>query len=360
MKTQKKHFKLKAPFKTESGFIFKEPVVAYEEYGNSEGEVIFVTHGGLSDMHAAGVCKQTEAVGWWDDIIGKGKVLDTEKYRIICANALGSMFGSTGPVSINPDTNQTYGSGFPDITMIDMANFFKSFLDELGIKKVFMQAGPSMGSMINLQMAALFPDLIGGVVSFATAGRMTASGILMHNFIINCLKFDPDYNNGNYKEDDKLVMMKILHMVARIYYTSEKAIKKLCWDGVMESENAQDVRAENINSYLITGLDTQAEGRDANSYIKLVSAINTFDLRKGTPSYEEGIRRIKCPVILANMDTDIEFPFVYAKEVADILNEINPGQAEAVLIKSDWGHLGCLRETDQIIETLSKMLLRLS
>ncbi len=344
-------------FTTENGFIFKNPVVAYEEYGEGNEKTILITHGGLSSMHAAGKYKESDSLpGWWDDLIGEDKVFNTKKYRIICANALGSMYGTCSPITENPETGTPYGKNFPFITFIDQAKFFKLFLDELGIDKLYLLAGVSMGSMHNLQLVALYPDLAGGVISVATAGRMPPSGMGMHNFISNSLKLDPEFNNGDYKPGTKFNSLLTIHQIAKIYYTHERIIKNLCWDTVKDGPDAQEKRRKNVNNYLVAGIEERVKQEDPNCIIRTLDAINTFDLGKGFDSYKQGVEQIKCPVMLVNMNTDQEFPPHWAEELGNLINETNSQQAIVKIIDSPWGHIGCLKETDKFQKLFPKLL----
>ncbi len=243
MIVQKKTYKMKKSFKTQSGFELKEPIVAYEEYTEDVNlPVVIILHGGLSSPHMAGKYNTNDSqAGYWDLIIGEDKVFNTKKYRVICPNSLGSMYGTTGPNTINPDTNKIYGADFPSISMIDMVQFLKQFLDELDIKQLHLVAGVSMGAMHALQLSVLYPEFCKAVVSIATAGRMTPSGMCMHHFMINTLKMDPDFNGGNYIQQPK-IGLKIIHQIIPIYYTHETIITKLCW-----SDESQNKRSENCN-----------------------------------------------------------------------------------------------------------------
>ncbi len=357
MIVHQKIINLPEPFITQSGEVIESPQVCYEEYGNADGKVIYIAHGGLSNSHAAGKFSEADSVsGWWDKIIGPGKVIDTNKYRVICANSLGSMFGTTGPASINPKTQKKYGPDFPDITLIDMTLFIRKFLDFLGVKKLYLMAGPSMGSLQSLQMAALFPDYVENVVAVATAGRMPPSGMTMHHFIINAVKMDPEFNDGWYQDGEALHSLRMIHQVAKFYYTHEKCIKSLCWDVVPEGGESQQQRSNNISNYLLSTLENDIVGRDPNSYIILTTAVNGFDLGIGANSYEEGVRRIKCSVLLINIDTDCEFAPEWAFEVGKIINEACPGQCKVEIVDSEWGHLGCLREADKIAHHIEMFL----
>lgn len=360
MIVEKQKLKLSQPFTTESGAVLNAPEVVYEEYGNPNGPVIYIAHGGLSDQHAAGRYSDSDpAPGWWDDLIGPGKVFDTERYRIICSNSLGGMAGTTSARSANPATGHRYGPLFPRITLIDMVRFHKAFLDELGVDSLHLMAGPSMGSLHSLQMAALYPGFVGGVISVATAGRMTPSGMAMHHFMMNAIKMDPDFQGGWYDPSRPLLALKYVHQVMKIYYTHEKIIKMLAWDTVPEGPNSQDTRSAAVNAFIAGTPDIDTRDRDPNCYITLLEAINSYDLGRDAESYEAGVRRIRCPVLLMNVDTDGEFDIAWAEEVAEILNAANAGQAEVVELKSPWGHLGCVREGAQMAEAIAHFLPRL-
>jgi homoserine O-acetyltransferase len=337
--------KLAEPFVTEKGGVIQEAVVAYEAYGQAGKPTVLITHGGLSSHHAAGRYGPTDPLpGFWDDIIGSGKAIDTDQYRVLSANSLGSMYGSTSPLTTNPHTGQPYGSDFPEITLIDMVRFHKAFLDQMGVTSLAMIAGPSMGSLQALQMAALYPDYVGSVVSVATAGRMTPSGMCIHHFMINALQMDPAFNNGRYEIGTPRLALHLIQQVARIYYTHERFVKERYWDSVPEGKDSQAKRSRKAKEYLLTGVEEQIEGRDPNCYIRILNAINTYDLGRDVGNYEKGVQRIQCPVLLINISTDAEFPPYWAEELAEILNQNNPGQAHVKIIDSIWGHMGCVQE----------------
>ena len=337
--------KLPEPFITEKGEVIKEAVVAYEEYGKREGPTVFITHGGLSSHHAAGrYSAQDPLPGFWDDLIGPGKAIDTERFRVLSANSLGSMYGSSSPMTPNPDSGKHYGPDFPEISLIDMVRYHKAFLDQMGVSRLFMMAGPSMGSLQALQMAALYPDYVESVVAVATAGRMTPSGMCIHHFMINAIRMDPEFNNGWYDIGTPKLALRLIQQVARIYYTHERFVKERCWDTVPEGKDSQEKRSLNARDYLQTGIEEQIEGRDPNCYIRVLNAINSYDLGRDVQDYEKGAQRIECPVLLINISTDSEFSPYWAEELAEILNKKNPDQAQVKIIDSPWGHMACVQE----------------
>lgn len=349
MIVQKKLHTLGKPFVTEKGATLHQPVVCYEEYGNPAGPVVLVTHGGLQDQHAAGRYKAEDLLpGTWDDLIGPGKAIDTNMYRVLCANSLGSMFGTCGPASMNPATGRRYGTSFPAITLADMVRFYKQFLDDLGVQQLHLAIGPSMGGCQVLQLCALYPDYVKNAIAIAAAGRMTPEGMAFHHWMINMLRADPAFNGGDYEPEDMMRCLHLIHQVARIYYGHESGIKFTAWDVVPDGPDSQEARSEKAAAYLTDGLIPLLVRRDPNSYITLLNALNAYDLGKGAASYEAGVARIACPTLLINFTTDSEFPPYWGEEVAKILNRKRPGQARHERVSSIYGHYGCLRETKKL------------
>ncbi len=357
MIVEKKFITLSKPFTTESGFTFDKPEVAYEEYGNPDGPVVLLAHGGLSPAHAAGKYSEDDPKpGWWDGMVGPGKVYDTNKYRVLCSCALGIGFGSTAPNTINPKTGCRYGPLFPDITLVDTVNYQKAFCDELGIEKLHIMSGLSTGSLQTLQMAALYPEFVGAAIPVATSGRMTADGMAMHHFMINAMKMDPGFHGGWYDMDKELYSTRLVSQAMKIYYFHEKCTTKLTWDTIPEGPDSQQQRSDAVQAYLTGTSDIDWMKRDPNCIIKFIAAVNSHDLGRLAGGYEEGIRSIKCPVLVMNVDTDREFPPHFAYEIEEIMNANNPGQAEVKILESIWGHYGCALEQEQMIQHIGAFL----
>ncbi len=357
MIVEKKYITLPQPFTTESGYTFDEPVVAYEEYGNPDGPVILLAHGGLSPAHAAGKYSEDDPKpGWWDGLVGPGKVYDTDTFRVLCSCSLGIGFGSTAPNTINPKTGCRYGPLFPDITLVDTVRYQKAFCDAMGVKKLRIMSGLSTGSLQTLQMASLYPDFVEAAIPVATSGRMTPDGMAMHHFMINAMKMDPGFQGGWYNPDVELYSTRLVSQAMKIYYFHDKCTTALTWDVVPEGPDSQQKRSDNVLAYLTATSDIDWLKRDPNCIIKFIAAVNSHDLGRLAGGYEKGVQQITCPVLMMNVDTDREFPPRWAHEVADILNAKNAGQARVEILESIWGHYGCALEQEQMTQHIRSFM----
>lgn len=302
----RKSEELMKSFTLSSGVVLEDPVVAYAEYGPSDGPVALVCHGGFSPYEAGG------PAGYWKTLVGPGKALDTDHYRVLCPNALGGMFGTTSPLS--------YPGEFPAFTFEDSTRFLKAWLDEMGVTRVEVAAGMSMGSCHCLQLAALYPSLVGRVVAVATAGRAPVAALTIHNLLIEILRLHPGE-----------LGVKTIYLISRLYYNHERGIQKKC-----------GYDSARVRDFLWEGLESRLATWDPASIIAVLEALNTYDL---------GSRVVECPALLINFATDQEFAPIWAEELAARLP-----QARCVILDSDWGHLGCLAETAQMDPLIREFL----
>lgn len=346
--TTKKFITLSKSYTTINGAEIKKPVVAYEEYGNPTGPVILLCHGGLSNQHAAGVTDVDPALGWWDKLVGPGNIFDTEKFRILSLNALGSIAGTSSAITIDPDTGKPYGKSFPYITMEDMARFTKQALEELGVKKVFWAAGLSMGSLMLLNLAVLFPEFVGAVTPVATASYMTSGGIAIHNVFINSIRNTPGWDKGDNTSFDVRNALMVMSQMNKVYYTHYSLYEKMT-----EGMTDQLEKEKKLSDYLMAGMETYPYGHDANCVITCLRACNSYSLANGFGSLEAAYARMSMPALVISVDTDPEFPPHYGKELVDGINAHHPGSAQHAVIKSINGHLGCVLEGEQLKEMMA-------
>jgi len=185
----------------ESGEKLGQVTLAYETYGTlneQRSNAILVLHALSGDAHAAGLFKGDRTIGWWDNLIGPGKGIDTDKYFVICSNVLGGCRGSTGPSSANPKTSKPYGADFPLITIGDMVQAQKRLVDHLGISKLLAVIGGSMGGMQVLQWMVSYPSRFQAAIPIATTLKHTPQQIAFNEVGRQAVMADPNWRNGNY------------------------------------------------------------------------------------------------------------------------------------------------------------------
>ncbi|GLR79935.1 E22 family MetX-like putative esterase [Azospirillum oryzae] len=317
---EKKVFEMPS-YTTTSGGTIKNVRIGWESYGKlneAKDNVILVTHFFSGSSHAAGKYKADDAApGYWDSIIGPGKPLDTDKYFIISSDTLVNLSPkdpnvvTTGPASINPDTGKPYGMSFPIVTIQDFVNVQKALIDSLGIKTLQAVMGGSMGSLQAFEWGADHPEMVKRVIA-AIGGPETDPFLIgWLNLWAAPIKLDPNWNNGDYygKAEPKAGLTEALKLVtlqARHWKWADAAF------GRKWAEDGKDPKAAMGNQYAIEAwLDKAAAGRaavsDANHFLYLVKANQTFVTGNGG-SLEDGLAKIKAPVLLIPSADDLVFP----------------------------------------------------
>ena len=254
---------------------------AYETYGAlnaAKSNAILVMHAFSGDAHAAG------EGGWWSNMIGPGKGFDTDKYFVICANVLGGCRGTTGPGSINPETGCPWGMSFPAITIADMVRLQKMLIDHLGIERLLAVAGGSMGGMQALEWAVAYPDTCGVALPIATTARHSAQQIAFNEVGRQAIMADPDWNSGNYYGGRPPARgLAVARMVGHITYMSDESMREKFGRRLRSPDQFE------VESYLKYRGYKFVDRFDANSYIYITRAMDTFDLtqRGALPSLFE-------------------------------------------------------------------------
>ena len=205
VETKFAHFETE--LRLESGRILGPITLAYETYGelnSNRSNAIMVTHAWTGSAHLAGKhIEDDQKLGWWDAIVGPGRLLDTDKYFVICSNIIGSCYGSTGPTSINPKTGKRYNLSFPVITVRDMVRAQQLLLDHLGIERLLTVLGGSMGGMQALEWSVCYPDRIASAIVLATSGRPSPMAIAMNAVARWAIFNDPSWKKGEYRKNPK-------------------------------------------------------------------------------------------------------------------------------------------------------------
>lgn len=339
--------------------------VAYETYGELNAErdnAIFVCHALTGDAHVAGLhAPDSRKPGWWDELVGPGKGLDTERYFVICANVLGGCQGTTGPNCIDPVTGKHYGAQFPFLTVGDFVEVHSALVRHLGIERLLAVVGGSLGGMQVLEWAARFPDQIRAAVCLASAGKLTAQGIAFNCVGRRAIVTDPNYHGGDYYDQPTGPHhgLSLARMVAHITYLSETSIEKKFGRRLQNADHfAYELKHETefqVESYLHYQGSRFVERFDANSYLYLTRAMDYFDLAEQYGSLEKALGKTNARFLITSYTTDWLFPTVQSRELVDALVAARR-HVSYVELSSPYGHDSFLLEVDPLAELLQPFL----
>jgi homoserine O-acetyltransferase len=333
------------PLRLDSGAQITGLEIAYNTYGRlnaDKSNAILLCHALSMDQHAASVHPVTGKAGWWDNVVGPGRTLDTDRYFVICSNVVGGCQGTTGPSSLNPATGEPYGLTFPVVTVADMVRAQAMLLDELGIETLFSVVGGSMGGMQVLQWAADYPQRLYSAVCIAAAARHSAQNIAFHEVGRQAIMADPDWRGGDYARQGVRPEkgLAVARMAAHITYLSEAALQRkfgreLQRDGLSWGFDA-DFQVE---SYLRHQGAAFVDRFDANSYLYITRALDYFDLAAGHGgSLAEAFRRARdLRVFLLSFTSDWLYPTPESRQIVRALNAAG-ARASFVEIETDKGH----------------------
>jgi homoserine O-acetyltransferase len=293
-------------------------------------------------------------------MLGAGKVLDTDKYFVICANVLGGCMGSTGPGSTNPATGKPYGIDFPVITIKDMVHVQVRLLDRLGIDQLFCAIGGSMGGMQVLQLAADYPERVFSAVPIAAAARHSAQNIAFHEVGRQAIMADPDWNGGRFLELNTLPErgLAVARMAAHITYLSETALHlKFGRDLQDRADLSYAFDADfQVESYLRYQGASFVNRFDANSYLYITRAMDYFDLAaEYDGSLTNAFRNAQSRFCLVSFTSDWLYPTAESREVVRALNAV-AANVSFIEIESDKGHDAFLLDEPDLFRILGGFL----
>ena len=332
------------PLRFKLGGVLDSFNIRYETYGrlnDDKSNAVLVCHALTGDHHCAGVYSlEDRKSGWWNNIIGPAKPLDTNKYFVICSNCLGGCRGTTGPVSVNPKTGERYNLTFPAITMQDMVAAQERLISHLGIKVLKMVIGGSMGGMQALQWAIDFPERVERVCALATTSHQNAQAIAFNEVGRSAIMQDPVWQGGNYAiERVPSVGLGIARMMAHITYLSDKGMEgKFGRDHTKISGEEIFRPSFQVESYLHHQGQSFVNRFDANTYLYFTRALDLFDLRLyGGGSLEAAFERVLSRFLVVGFTSDWLFPPEQNREIVKAL--LRAGKtASYAEIQSDLGH----------------------
>ncbi|MEJ7596557.1 MAG: homoserine O-acetyltransferase [Kofleriaceae bacterium] len=282
--------------------------IVYETFGTlnpDRSNAILVCHALSPGAHAAGKYSADDAKpGWWDGLVGYGKGIDLERYFVVCVNFPGSPWGTTGPASIDPRTDQPYGSRYPWVTVEDMVESQRLVADHLGIARFHAIAGSSLGGMEVLMWAALHPERTGGVICMAAAASVPVESVAWHLIGRKLVESDPAFRGGDYYDGtEPLRGLQLARMVGHMTYLSAEGLETK-----FGRRRRGGTRQFEIDSYLEYQAQKFGTSYDANSYIRVQAAMDEMDLDEQFGSLEHAFQRLRAPTLLVSFDTDWLFP----------------------------------------------------
>ena len=293
--------------------------VAYETYGQLNAErsnAILILHALSGDAHAAGFHEGDEKPGWWDDMIGPGRAFDTDKYFIICSNVLGGCKGTTGPSSTNPNTGRKYGLDFPVISFSDMVHVQKHLIDHLKIDQLLAVAGGSMGGMQALEWVASFPDKLKSAIIIAAAVRHSSQQIALNEVGRQAIMADPHWKGGYYDDSRPPAKgLSVARMIGHITFMSDISMAEKF--GRRHGQNGKPHKFSNgfaVEEYLHNRGDNFVRRFDANSYLYITKAMDTFDVSRGKSLYEV-FKGIESKILVIAFKSDWLYPASQSREI---------------------------------------------
>ena len=363
-KTQFYHFNNKeSPFELKSGEHLSSFTLAYEVYGElseKKDNAVLLFHALSASQHAAGINENVDdltvewdkecQIGWWNEFIGPGKALDTNKYFIICANYLGGCYGSTGPGSENPETGRPYGSDFPRVSITDIVKSQIELINDLGINQLHATVGSSLGGLMAISLAAQYPNKVKNVVALAS-GIKTSVLQRIHNLEqITAIESDKDFSEGNYYDGRhpekglalaRMIGHKVFISLATLERRASKEIKK-------EEDSSWYQIQSSIESYMLHQGQKFVKRFDANTYLRILDAWQSFDILKesGFNNFKDMFSRCNHQnYLIFTINSDVCFYPHQQEELRKALSEggINPMH---ITVHSEKGHDSFLLEPE--------------
>jgi homoserine O-acetyltransferase len=351
------------PLKLDSGRTIAPLTVAYQTYGTlnpDKSNAILAAHALTGDQYVADAHPVTGKPGWWPLMVGPGRPIDTDRFFVICVNCLGGCMGSTGPSSLNPETDEPYAIDFPVITVADMVRAQAMLLDHLGIETLLSVLGGSMGGMQVLQWAASYPGRVFSAVPIATAARHTSQNIAFHEVGRQAVMADPEWRGGRYLESATRPVkgLAVARMAAHITYLSDEALHRKF------GRNLQDRAAPTfsfdadfqVESYLRHQGSTFVDRFDANSYLYLTRAMDYFDLAADFGGIlANAFRGTRTRFCCVSFTSDWLFPTEENRMVVRALNAV-AANVSFVEINSDKGHDAFLLDEPEMFAAIGGFL----
>lgn len=349
----------------ESGRVLETFEIAYETYGElneDKSNVIVICHALAGSHHAAGRYANEAKPGWWDKFIGDGKAIDTTKYFVICSNNLGSSFGSTNPMSIDPATKKEYRLKFPVLTISDIVKAQMKLYDKLGIKKAKAVIGGSMGGMQALCYAIEQTNFTDTIIAMATTAYTRPWGIAFNKIAIESIRHDPAFKNGNYKKDDTKALglpgLAIGRMAGLIAYLSPTLFNNKFGRDYSATDGLYELFGRfEVEKYLEYNAYGFPKIFDPLSYLYICKTMNIFDAGRNKDKLEDSFDKVQANLHLISFADDMLFFPEEMEEIRDIMIKLGKeNQVSYKMVDSKSGHDSFLVEVEKFEDHVREIL----
>ena len=343
--------------------------LSYETYGSLNAErsnAVLICHALNASHHVAGsYAGQAKSEGWWDNMIGPGKPVDTNRFFVIGVNNLGSCFGSTGPMHTNPDTGRIYGADFPVVTVEDWVDSQARLVEALGIRQLAAVMGGSLGGMQALSWSLQYPEKLRHAVVIASAPNLNAENIAFNEVARRAIVTDPDFHGGHFYEHGVVPKrgLRIARMLGHITYLSDDVMNtkfgRMLQSGDVLKYSTQEIEFQ-IESYLRHQGDKFSEYFDANTYLLITRALDYFDPAKAhAHNLTQALARATAQFLLVSFTTDWRFAPARSREMVQALvaNQRDVSYAE---IDAPHGHDAFLLDDPRYLSLVRAYFERIS
>ena len=359
---------IEQPLKLACGVVLPSHTLVYETYGalnTNKTNAILICHALSGNHHAAGLYEGDSKPGWWDNYIGPGKPIDSNRFFIVCVNNIGSCFGSTGPTSENPETGKPFGADFPPLRARDWVESQRLLMEHLEIDCWAAVVGGSLGGMQAMRWSLEHPDKLQHAVVIASSMKLTAQNIAFNEIARKAIKSDADFCDGNYLQEDKIPHrgLALARMIGHVTYLSDELMgQKFGRDlkaGDLLQGKTEPVEFQ-IESYLNYQGDKFSDFFDANSYILITKMLDYFDLaREYDHDPVAAFSHAQCKFLVVSFSSDWRFSPVRSREITDAL--IAAGKdVSYIAIESDHGHDAFLLPNQRYQQALGLYLAKLA
>ena len=344
------------PFKFEWGGELPEFSLAYETWGSLSParDNVVMLHTGLSASSHARSHPENTHPGWWEEFVGPGLAVDTDRFFVICSNLLGGCYGSTGPSSIDPRSEQPFATDFPILSVRDMVSAQLLLLDHLDIRRLHASVGASLGGMQSLMLAALAPERVDRIVSISAAACSHPQSIAMRFVQRQAVMADPDWREGRYygQSFPHRGLRVAREMGTLTYRSGPEWMERF---GRTRNEGPPSLTEDfQVESYLAYQGDKFCLQYDPNSYLYISKAMDLFDLQ-GEEGDAPTLAEIECPVLVIGISSDILFPVWQQRELARLLEE-QGGEVRFVELDAPYGHDSFLILREEVGEPIREHL----